>query len=181
MPFPSPGDLPNPGTGSLALQADSLPAEPPGKPSLLLTYLHVHRPYSPDVFQRHRGCFPKDVLWLVLYWRTACACVCMCECVCECVCGRYDGGVKRGHQFTTLNSRVGSEGPCCTLELTQGAGRCCLAPTVQGSVLALPCPGHVALACHSASGPTLSCEGQGMLPGELGTVFVKAAVKALSL
>ena len=33
-PFPSPGDLPNPGIkpGSPALQADSLPAEPPGKP-----------------------------------------------------------------------------------------------------------------------------------------------------
>ena len=31
--FPSPGDLPNPGIkpGSLALQADSLPSEPPGK------------------------------------------------------------------------------------------------------------------------------------------------------
>ena len=32
--FPSPGDLPNPGIKprSLALQADSLPAKPPGKP-----------------------------------------------------------------------------------------------------------------------------------------------------
>ena len=34
LPFPSPGDLPNPGIEpkSPALQADSLPAEPPGKP-----------------------------------------------------------------------------------------------------------------------------------------------------
>ena len=34
LPFPSPGDLPNPGieSGSPALQTDSLPAEPPGKP-----------------------------------------------------------------------------------------------------------------------------------------------------
>ena len=34
LPFPSPGDLPNPGnkTGSLTLQADSLPTELPGKP-----------------------------------------------------------------------------------------------------------------------------------------------------
>ena len=34
LPFPSPGDLPNPGMepGSPALQADSLPYEPPGKP-----------------------------------------------------------------------------------------------------------------------------------------------------
>ena len=34
LPFPSPGDLPDPGIqpGSPALQADSLPSEPPGKP-----------------------------------------------------------------------------------------------------------------------------------------------------
>ena len=34
LPFPPPGDLPNPGIkpGSPALQADSLPAELPGKP-----------------------------------------------------------------------------------------------------------------------------------------------------
>ena len=34
LPFPSPGDLPNPGVepGSPALQADALPSEPPGKP-----------------------------------------------------------------------------------------------------------------------------------------------------
>ena len=34
QPFPSPGDLPNPGIEprSPALQADSLPREPPGKP-----------------------------------------------------------------------------------------------------------------------------------------------------
>jgi len=33
-PFPPPGDLPNPGIqlGSSALQADSLPLVPPGKP-----------------------------------------------------------------------------------------------------------------------------------------------------
>ena len=34
LPFPSPGDLPNPGIEprSPTLQADSLPSEPPGKP-----------------------------------------------------------------------------------------------------------------------------------------------------
>ena len=34
LPFPSPGDLPDPvfEPGSLVLQADSLPSEPPGKP-----------------------------------------------------------------------------------------------------------------------------------------------------
>ena len=36
-PFPSPGDLPNPGVkpGSPTLQADTLPSEPPGKPGEL--------------------------------------------------------------------------------------------------------------------------------------------------
>ena len=35
LPFPSPGDLPNPGIEprSPALQADALSSEPPGKPS----------------------------------------------------------------------------------------------------------------------------------------------------
>ena len=34
LPFPTPGDLPDPGIepGSPALQANSLPSEPPGKP-----------------------------------------------------------------------------------------------------------------------------------------------------
>ena len=47
LPFPSPGDLPNPGMEprSLALQADSLPAEPQGKPLDLQTesvyFLHI--------------------------------------------------------------------------------------------------------------------------------------------
>ena len=37
LPFFSPGDLPNPGikTGSPALQADSLPSEPPEKPLVI--------------------------------------------------------------------------------------------------------------------------------------------------
>ena len=37
LPFPSPGDLPDPGIqlGSPALQAVSLPTEPPGKPQLI--------------------------------------------------------------------------------------------------------------------------------------------------
>ena len=37
LPFPSPGDLPEPGIKprSPALQADSLPSEPPGKAALL--------------------------------------------------------------------------------------------------------------------------------------------------
>ena len=41
LPFPSPGDLPDPGIepGSSALQADSLPTELQGKPTLLFIYL----------------------------------------------------------------------------------------------------------------------------------------------
>jgi len=42
LPFPSPGDLPNPGIkpGSSALQVDSFPSQPPGKPikSLLVRF-----------------------------------------------------------------------------------------------------------------------------------------------
>ena len=36
QPFPSPGNLPNPGIepGSPSLQADSLLSEPPGKPTV---------------------------------------------------------------------------------------------------------------------------------------------------
>ena len=40
LPFPSPGDLPDPGIKprSPALQADSLPSEPPGKPMISITF-----------------------------------------------------------------------------------------------------------------------------------------------
>ena len=43
QPFPSPGDLPNSGIqpGSLTLQADSLPAEPQGKPSVGLYQMYI--------------------------------------------------------------------------------------------------------------------------------------------
>ena len=39
LPFPSPGDLPNPGIelGSPAFQADALTSEPPGKPLYIYT------------------------------------------------------------------------------------------------------------------------------------------------
>ena len=37
LPFPSPGDLPNPGIepGSPALRADALPSEPPGNTNII--------------------------------------------------------------------------------------------------------------------------------------------------
>ena len=42
LPFPSPEDLPNPGIEprSPALQADTLPSEPPGKPNILFIKSH---------------------------------------------------------------------------------------------------------------------------------------------
>ena len=42
LPFPSPGDLPDPGTesGSPALQANALPSEPPGKPLQIQVFLN---------------------------------------------------------------------------------------------------------------------------------------------
>ena len=52
MPFPSPGDLPNPGIEptSPALQVDSLPSEAPGKP---------HR--RPSLFQALTGPKPFEI------------------------------------------------------------------------------------------------------------------------
>ena len=48
LPFPSPGDLPKPGTQlrSPALQADFLPSEPPGKPHDTVSYYHKKRRLS---------------------------------------------------------------------------------------------------------------------------------------
>ena len=46
LPFPSPGDFPNPGIEprSPVLQADSLPSEPPGKSSVNIQMLELsHR------------------------------------------------------------------------------------------------------------------------------------------
>ena len=47
LPFPSPGDLPNPGieSGSPALLTDTLPSEPLGKPfnSSVLPFIECHR------------------------------------------------------------------------------------------------------------------------------------------
>ena len=57
LPFPSPGDLPDPGmeSRSLALQADSLPAEPQGKHVLLIMgYKYAHRRVHAG-FYIHKG------------------------------------------------------------------------------------------------------------------------------
>ena len=43
LPFPSPGDLPDPGIepGSPALQADALQSEPPGKPFFFFFFYSI--------------------------------------------------------------------------------------------------------------------------------------------
>ena len=57
LPFPSPGDLPDPGIklGPPALQAYSLPAELPGKPILYtlvqIQYIHRSKEKQEDVKQ----------------------------------------------------------------------------------------------------------------------------------
>ena len=62
LPFPSPGDLPNPGIElmSPALEADSLLSEPLGKPKLSTVF-------SPQLFgklsQRNCTCAPKLLSW----------------------------------------------------------------------------------------------------------------------
>ena len=47
LPFPSPGDLPDPGVkpGSPALQADALPSEPPG---ISLSIYSIHKVLGTD-------------------------------------------------------------------------------------------------------------------------------------
>ena len=48
LPFPSPGNLPDPGIepGSLALQADFLPYEPLGKPTRQVKKTNAHLYYT---------------------------------------------------------------------------------------------------------------------------------------
>ena len=58
MPFPSPGDLPDPGIepGSPGLQVDSLPTELPGKPlKYILTYIYTHVYTRVHTQHTHRG------------------------------------------------------------------------------------------------------------------------------
>ena len=66
LPFPSPGDLPNPGIEprSLALQANTLTSEPPGRVTCPKTSaVWGWEPLFYNVLRGSRGSFP--VLWLV--------------------------------------------------------------------------------------------------------------------
>ena len=68
LPFPSPGDLPDPGIEprSPALQADALPSEPPGKPRILLYHAPTNGRLglSVLVLQKMREQIP---LYIILY------------------------------------------------------------------------------------------------------------------
>ena len=71
-PFPSPGDLPNPGIepGSPALQEDSLPAELPRKPKKVWCiyntkyYSTTHTKMKPCPVQQH-GCIQGVLRWII--------------------------------------------------------------------------------------------------------------------
>ena len=98
LPFPSPGDFPNPGIkpGSPALQVDSLPSEPPEKLALyrklgnnsyyvvcvlkkymqsgtgICTHTHTHTPTTDNLPGQYS------------HFHTRIKGVCMCVCVCVC-------------------------------------------------------------------------------------------------
>ena len=72
QPFPSSGDLPNPGIEprSPTLQADSLPAEPPGKHKLV-TYINQNTQYSQKSESIQQFTLNKTAKTNVYYIQTA--------------------------------------------------------------------------------------------------------------
>ena len=79
LPFPSPEDLLNPGIkpGSLTLQADALPSEPPGRPNIwinniFLCKIEQRAIYKPSKFRNHRKTLnTKKIITDVQYNLTA--------------------------------------------------------------------------------------------------------------
>ena len=69
MPFPSPGDLPDPGIepGAPTLQADAPPSEPPGKPILAFRGELFH--FVIFVFVVVAFSFPPLAFVVKLVWR----------------------------------------------------------------------------------------------------------------
>ena len=57
LPFPSPGDLPNPGIEPKwpAWKADSLPSEPPGKPQLYISSVQFSHSVLSDSLRPHES------------------------------------------------------------------------------------------------------------------------------
>ena len=64
LPFPSPGDLPDSGIihGSPALQADSLPSEPPGKPWHILQRIGFGCKTVPNLFFRKQSMMTQQII-----------------------------------------------------------------------------------------------------------------------
>ena len=62
LPFLPPGDLPDQGIelGSPALQADSLPSEPPGKPRVTATPAYQHRGLFKPEGTKRNGCLEGE-------------------------------------------------------------------------------------------------------------------------
>ena len=86
--FPSPGDLPDSGIKprTPALNAKSLPSEPPGKPQLM------HR----NIIKDEQSASEESLGKWVSSWLTGkhaytkkymCVCICVCVCVCVCIMG----------------------------------------------------------------------------------------------
>ena len=76
LPFPSPGDLPGPGIepGPAALEADSLPSEPPGKPQVCWFYstkYFVHIPLFTKTMKESKPSISHHSLSLFTFthWR----------------------------------------------------------------------------------------------------------------
>ena len=78
LPFPFPGDLPNPGIEPMspALQADSLPTELQGTPKAKHTF--EYEAVWWDALPH------KFVIILALGWLDQCVCVCVCACALKC-------------------------------------------------------------------------------------------------
>ena len=74
LPFPSPGDLSNPGIepGSSALQADSLPPEPPGKlqgqKSLIICYDKLGKNQCSNFFRTLIGTLHGSFTQKQMFW-----------------------------------------------------------------------------------------------------------------
>ena len=65
LPFPSPGDLSNPGIKprSPAFQADSLPAEPPGKPMIVPSCIHLKHGRNEPIYETERESQTQKIDW----------------------------------------------------------------------------------------------------------------------
>ena len=70
LPFPSPGDLPSPGTKP-ALQADSLPSAPPGKPQRREDSEKIYLPSASLVLLVHWSMCTDRMLSLLCIWVTS--------------------------------------------------------------------------------------------------------------